>query len=105
MYRKGQRIAALLGILFLVLLYLATLVCAIFNFDGSGKLFQACLFATIAVPLLIWIYIFLYGKLTDRHTIASYESKETFEKRKAVKADRSDTQTETIDKKTKHKNK
>lgn len=70
MYSKKQRIAALIGVIFLALLYLATLITAIFNFDGKGQMFQACLFATIAVPILIWVYIWLYGKLTNKHTMA-----------------------------------
>ena len=68
MYNKKQRFAALLGIILLVLLYLVTLVCAIFDFDGSMRLFKACLFATIAVPILIWIYVYLFGKLNNKKT-------------------------------------
>lgn len=98
MYHKKQRIAALVGVILLVLLYLATLISAIFNFDGSGRLFQACLFATIAIPLLIWIYIFLYGKLTDRHTMASFESKETYDAQKHAKESTNGKQQETLKK-------
>lgn len=98
MYHKKQRIAALIGIILLVLLYLATLICAIFNFDGSGRLFQACLFATIAIPLLIWIYIFLYGKLTNKHTMASFESKETYEMKKQTEEQTTGGKTETLKK-------
>ncbi len=72
MYNKKQRLAALLGIILLVLLYIVTLICALFDFDGSGKLFQACLFATIAVPILIWVYVWLYGKMTDKKTFADF---------------------------------
>lgn len=76
MYNKKQRFAALLGIILLVLLYLATLLCAIFDFDGSLRLFQACLFATIAVPILIWIYVYLFGKLNNKKTFASFDTSE-----------------------------
>lgn len=71
MYSKNQRRAALIGVILLVLLLLATLITAIFNFDGEGKLFKAFLFATIAVPILIWVYIWLYGAITQKRTIAS----------------------------------
>lgn len=71
MYSKHQRGAALIGVILLVLLCLATLVTAIFNFDGEGKLFKACLFAAIAVPILIWVYIWLYGAITKKRTMAS----------------------------------
>lgn len=88
MYNKKQRIAAWIGIILLVLLYLATLLCAIFDFDGAGRLFQACLFATIAIPILIWIYIYLYGKLTGRRTMASFESEDDYKaKQEVLKSD------------------
>lgn len=77
MYNKKQRFAALLGVIMLVLLYLITLVCAIFNFDGAGILFQSCLFATIAFPILIWIYVWLFGKLTGKKTIADLQISDT----------------------------
>lgn len=71
MYSKKQRRAALIGVILLVMLLLATFITAIFNFDGEGKLFKAFLFATIAVPILIWVYIWLYGVITKKRTIAS----------------------------------
>ncbi len=40
MYSKKQRTAALIGVIALVLLYIVTLICAIFDFDGTGKLFS-----------------------------------------------------------------
>jgi cytochrome bd-type quinol oxidase subunit 2 len=61
-----KRIAAVIGICLLVLLYIAALLAAIFDSTSSGSLFKACLFATIAVPLLIWIYTWLYRKMTGR---------------------------------------
>ena len=68
--RSPKQLAALIGVVLLVALYIVTLLVAIFDPDGSGRLFQACLFATIAVPALIWIYIWMYGKLTNKHTMA-----------------------------------
>lgn len=85
MYSKKQRIAALIGIIFLVLLYVATLICAIFDFDGSGKLFQACLYASIAVPILLWIYIWLYGKMKEQNNSDDSSDSITISKRKPRK--------------------
>ena len=51
MHSKGQRIAAWIGIILLVSLYIATLVFAIFDFDGKGMLLRASLIATLAVPI------------------------------------------------------
>lgn len=67
---SSRQVAALAGVALLAALYLITLIVAIFVPDTSGRLFQACLVATIAIPLLIWIYIWMYGKLTGRHTMA-----------------------------------
>lgn len=66
----SRQVVALIGVILLVAMYLITLIVAIFDQDNSGRLFQACLVATVAIPLLIWIYIWMYGKLTGKHTIA-----------------------------------
>lgn len=76
MYSKKQRIAALIGIILLVALYIITLISALFSFPGSQKLFFISLFATIAVPILIWLYVWLYGKLTEKKTFADFSNLE-----------------------------
>ena len=73
MYTKKQRIAALCGIILLAALYILTLIAAIFSFGGTGNLLRTCLFATIAIPILIWIYIWMYGVWTNKHTPASFD--------------------------------
>ncbi|MCD7836664.1 MAG: hypothetical protein LUG83_08490 [Lachnospiraceae bacterium] len=65
----SRRIVAWAGIILLLALYIITLIAAIFDKSSSGKLFALCLLATIAIPLLIWIYTWLYGKITGKHTI------------------------------------
>lgn len=70
---KPKQIAAWICIIILVLLYVATFVIALLDFPGSGALFQACLVATIGLPILLWIYIWLYGKVKDKHTMASVD--------------------------------
>lgn len=70
MNRKAKQIAAIICILLLVLLYVATLVVSLLDFAGSEQLFAACLTATIGLPILMWIYIWLYGRLTQKQTIA-----------------------------------
>lgn len=71
--RTSKQIVALMGVILLALLYIITLFAAIFNPDGAGMLFRACLGATIIVPILIWGYIWMYGKLTNRHTMADLD--------------------------------
>lgn len=63
MKRTAKQIVALLGVAFLVLLYVSLLIFAIFDFEGSDVLFRACLIGTITIPILIWIYMYLYDKL------------------------------------------
>ncbi len=65
---KPKQIAAIICIVLLVLLYVATLVVSLLDFPGSDRLFAACLMATIGLPILLWIYIWLYGKYTERKT-------------------------------------
>lgn len=71
MKSKSKQIAAILCIILLVLLYVATLVVSLLDFPGSDKLFGACIVATIGLPILLWIYIWLFGKVTGKHTITS----------------------------------
>ena len=77
MGKKSKQIAAWICIILLVLLYLATFITAALDFPGSGALFQSCLVATIGLPILLWIYIWLFGKIKDRHTIASLDILQT----------------------------
>lgn len=73
MKSKSKQIAAIFCIILLVLLYVATLVISLLDFPGSDKLFGACIIATIGLPILLWIYIWLFGKVTSRHAITGSE--------------------------------
>lgn len=75
--KSSKQIVAILCVVILVLLYVATLVVAFLDFPGADRLFQACLVATIGLPILLWIYIWLYGKVKDRHTMASFDIGQT----------------------------
>lgn len=70
MHTKKQRIMAWIGIVLLVILVIVTFLCAILDFEGSERMFAACLFANIGLPILIWIYIGLYGKVANKKTMA-----------------------------------
>lgn len=65
----GQ-IGALAAVALICVLIIALLWAALF---GSTRLFQALLVCAIGVPLLIWIYVWLYGVLRKKHTIASLD--------------------------------
>lgn len=72
----SKQVVAMGGIILLVLLYLVTLIVAFVDNSASGKLFALCLFASIAIPFLIWIYVWMYGKLTNKHTFADFDNHE-----------------------------
>ena len=61
-----KQIAAIIYIVLLVGMYVATLIVALLDFPGRDRLFQACLVATIGLPILLWIYIWLYKKVKEK---------------------------------------
>ncbi len=69
-----KRMAALLAIVFLVLLYIILLIAAIFDPTAGGKFFLIALFATVAVPLVLWIYLWMYARFTGGKAIGDPET-------------------------------
>lgn len=70
MSRKGKQIAAWAAIVLLVMLYVVTLIVAILDTSSAGNWVMGCLLATAIIPLLTWMYIWMYGKLTGKATMA-----------------------------------
>ena len=68
----GKQIAAMICVILLAGLYIVTLLAAIFGKPGTRSLFGLCLMATFVIPLITWVYIWMYGKLTNKHTIADF---------------------------------
>lgn len=69
----AKQIIALAGVAVLLLLYLVTLLTAFLDNSASGYWFRISLIATIAVPLVIWVYAWMYARLTGKHTIGDPE--------------------------------
>lgn len=80
----SRQVVAMTGIILLVLLYIIALIAAIADTSSSGKLFMLCLFATVAIPILIWIYTWMYGKLRNRQTFADFRQKEQVQGNSAI---------------------
>ncbi len=59
-----KRILAAAGAVLLVGLYLATLVFALMGKDFF-PMFMAAIFATITLPVLLWVYSWIYKKTKD----------------------------------------
>ncbi|MCR4587056.1 MAG: hypothetical protein K5682_01495 [Lachnospiraceae bacterium] len=68
-----KQIAAIVCIVILVLLYIVTLIAAIFDRSAGMRMFSGCLVATIGLPILLWIYLLCYGYYTKKHTIADLD--------------------------------
>ena len=65
MNNKIKRVAAIIGIVLIVTMYLITLVSAIFVTKFTHDLFLASLFSTFAVPVLIYAFMLIY-KLVNK---------------------------------------
>lgn len=63
--KKTKRILALIGVIFLIGLYVCTLLCALFAKENLMSLLMASLYATFVIPVLLWIYTLVY-KLTKK---------------------------------------
>lgn len=68
-----KQIVAMGAIVILVAMYLITLILAIADSSASGRWFQFSLLLTIAVPILAWIFIYIYGVYAKKHTIADLD--------------------------------
>lgn len=64
--KTSVRIAAWIGIILLAAMYLATLIVAIVDFPGADRLFRGLVVADIGVPILLWIYIWIFKQVKER---------------------------------------
>ena len=58
--KKARRILAILGILILVGMYAATLICALSANENFMFMLMASIYASAVIPVLIWAATFLY---------------------------------------------
>jgi uncharacterized protein YqhQ len=56
-YTKGQRIVAMIGVIFLLALYVITLIAGITTSPQAPELFKMSLGASILLPIMFWLYI------------------------------------------------
>lgn len=62
--KRTKRILAVIGIVFLAGLYLATLIFALIGSDWAYNLFKLCLGFTVIVPVLLYAYTLMYRLLS-----------------------------------------
>lgn len=57
---KFKRVAAIIGIILILSLYVLSFVSAFFAKKYSGGLFAASVFSTIVIPIMIWWFVAVY---------------------------------------------
>lgn len=72
-YTKTQRVLAMAVVIIIFLLYLSTLVLALLKYSWAKDMFKIALGCTLVLPILAWLYIWLIGKVTHKHTIADFD--------------------------------
>lgn len=58
--KKGKRILAMLGVIILIGMYLATIITAIIDTSGTMNMVFASLIVTIIIPVFLWVYALIY---------------------------------------------
>ena len=69
----AKRVAAIIGIVLLVALYVITFISALLGSEGAGRLFRFSLGMTIAVPIFLWIFIWCIGRFQNKRNMASLD--------------------------------
>jgi hypothetical protein len=72
--KKAKRIAAIVGIVLIVAMYIVTLISSFFVTKYTNALFIASLFATFVVPVLIYAFL-LINKLVNKKDNTIYLDK------------------------------
>ena len=62
-FSMSKRIAALIGIVLLVGMYVVTLILAIMNNDLTKRFFTASIICTVVIPVLVWVYQWIYKRV------------------------------------------
>lgn len=58
--KKVKQILAIAGIIVLVGLYISTIVCALSASDNFMNMLMTSIYASVIIPVLIWVYSFIY---------------------------------------------
>lgn len=68
--KKLKRVFALIGVILLIGLYGMTIVCAIFDNSDTMVYLKASIVATVMLPTLLWIYMFIFKLLKKDDEVA-----------------------------------
>ena len=65
----SRQIVAMAGVILLVLLYVVTLILAVTDSSASGKFFALSLGCTLVIPIILFLYSWMYGRTTGNKAI------------------------------------
>ncbi len=83
--KKIQRVLAIAGVTLLVLMYLVTLLFALFDTSRSLILFKASVMCTVLVPILVWGYTVIYRLAKGKNEQELQETLKMLEKEEMQK--------------------
>lgn len=58
--KKVKRIGSIIGIVLLLSMYVISFIVAFFATEAAPGLFLACAFSTVAIPIMIYLFIAAY---------------------------------------------
>lgn len=59
----------MIGVVLLILMYVTTLILALVDNSASHSFFAMSLAGTLVIPIIIFIYSWMYGRITGKKTI------------------------------------
>ena len=98
--KNHKRIAAIVCLILILLAYIASFIVSLTDSSKSGELFQACMIATVFLPILCWIYIWLYGQVKQKHTIADLDILQTKDQTDIPERESAEAENETFNENT-----
>lgn len=70
----SKQVVAMGGVILLAAMYILTLVIAFVDTSSSGKYFAMCMVCTLIIPIIIWIYSWMYGRFSGNKVIGDPEN-------------------------------
>lgn len=71
--KKAKQIIAIIAIVLLIGLYIATLITAIFAKEQAATAFTVCMILTVVIPLMAFIAILFFGRAYGKKVIGDPE--------------------------------
>ncbi|MBR5317778.1 MAG: hypothetical protein IKU39_07790 [Lachnospiraceae bacterium] len=67
--KKVRQILAIIGIIILIGMYVATIICALSANENFMSMLMASIYASAVIPVLIWAITFIYNLIKKDDTI------------------------------------